>query len=315
MTTRPRRAGAAAGARAQGRRDLLRAVGAGMAMAACPVPALAARIGDLVGAHEVVIATAETTLADLALAKDLGFVELVAANPGVDAWVPEPGTAIVLPGAHLLPEAPRRGIVVNYADQRLYLFPPEGGAAITYPVGIPSEELPLRLGTTTITAKRRNPTWTPTRSTHAANPNLPRVVPPGPDNPLGSRALNLGWAGYVIHGTNRPYGIGRRVSQGCVRLYEADIHQLFGNIAVGTPVRFVDQPIKLGWDRDRLMLEIHPSIRQAAALQESRPAAVEPLPELRARVTRAAGARASQVDWTAVETIAAERKGMPTRIL
>lgn len=298
------------------RRDLVRGA---CAAAASLGPAIAAAgaggPGDLIGVAGAVTATAETTLADLALAHGLGFVELVAANPGIDAWLPAPGSLIALPGAHLLPDAPRRGIVVNYADQRLYFFAPDGAPPVSHPIGIAADDVPVRLGSTTVTGKRRDPSWSPTATMRAAMPDLPAFIAAGPDNPLGSRALDLGWRGYVIHGTNRPYGIGRRVSQGCVRLYEDDIQALFMRVPVGTPVRFVNQPVKLGWASGGLHLEIHPSTAQAIALQESQPPTPEPLPELHARLLRAAGDRAARIDWDLVAAIAARRSGMPIRIL
>jgi L,D-transpeptidase ErfK/SrfK len=238
----------------------------------------------------------------------------VIANPGVDPWLPPPGTAIVLPTAHLLPGAPREGIVVNYADQRLYHFDP-GRAPVSHPVGIAAEEVAPRLGTTRIVGKRRDPSWSPTATMLAATPDLPRFVPPGPENPLGSRALDLGWSGYVIHGTNRPYGIGRRVSQGCVRLHESAIAELFATAATGTAVRFVDQPVKLGWSHGALLLEIHPDIGQVAEIQESRPPLHAPLADLERRIVRAAGARARDVDWALVARAAERRDGMPAPIL
>jgi L,D-transpeptidase ErfK/SrfK len=290
------------------RRSFLRGA---MAAAVAPGP----RGEDLIGTPpRHVLADAETTLADLALAHGLGYVELVIANPGVDPWLPPPGTAIVLPTAHLLPGAPREGIVVNYADQRLYHFDP-GRAPVSHPVGIAAEEVAPRLGTTRIVGKRRDPSWSPTATMLAATPDLPRFVPPGPENPLGSRALDLGWSGYVIHGTNRPYGIGRRVSQGCVRLHESAIAELFATAATGTAVRFVDQPVKLGWSHGALLLEIHPDIGQVAEIQESRPPLHAPLADLERRIVRAAGARARDVDWALVARAAERRDGMPAPIL
>jgi L,D-transpeptidase ErfK/SrfK len=290
----------------------------GVALAA-PLAAAAARARapmrrDLIGAPGHVIATAETTLADLALLHDLGYVELAIANPGIDPWLPPAGAGIVLPAAHLLPDAPRQGIVVNYADQRLYLFR-DGAIAASHPIGIAAEDVPTRLGTTSVVGKRRDPSWSPTASMRAAMPDLPAFIAPGPDNPLGSRALDLGWPGYVIHGTNRPYGIGRRVSQGCVRLYETDIALLFDTVATGTPVRFVDQPVKLGWADGALLLEIHPDVGQVPALQESRSAVHAPLVELPLRVVMAAGAQAGAIDWGRVDALAARRDGMPAPIL
>ena len=270
---------------------------------------------DLIGTPpRHVVADSETTLADLALAHGLGYVELVIANQGVDPWLPAPGATIVLPTAHLLPDAPRLGIVVNYADQRLYHFRP-GRAPVSHPVGIAAEGVAPRLGATSVVGKRRDPSWSPTASMLAASPDLPRHVPPGPDNPLGSRALDLGWPGYVVHGTNRPYGIGRRVSQGCVRLHESAIAELFAAVAVGTPVRFVDQQVKLGWSGGALLLEIHPDVEQVLEIQESRPPVHAPLAGLAARIARAAGPRAGDVDWPGVARAAERRDGMPAPIL
>jgi L,D-transpeptidase ErfK/SrfK len=297
------------------RRDVLgAALAATLASAAAQSRARVPAGSDLIGVPGHVIATAETTLADLALLHDLGFVELAIANPGVDPWLPPAGAGIVLPSAHLLPDAARQGIVVNYADQRLYHFR-NGMIAATHPIGIAAEDVPTRLGLTSVVGKRRDPSWSPTPSMRATMPDLPAFIPPGPENPLGSRALDLGWPGYVIHGTNRPYGIGRRVSQGCVRLYEADIVPLFEAVATGTPVRFVDQPVKLGWADRRLLLEIHPDVDQVPALQESRPPMHAPRVELPLRVVIAAGARSDAIDWDRVDAIAARRDGMPAAIL
>ena len=289
-------------------------LGGAMAAAAANAATATAARDDLIGARGYAVADAETTLADLALAHDLGYVELVIANPGIDPWLPAAGATIVLPTDHLLPAAPRAGLVVNYADQRLYHFRANRLVA-TYPVGIAAEGVPPRLGATSVVGKRRDPSWSPTASMLEAAPDLPRFVPAGPDNPLGSRALDLGWPGHVIHGTNRPYGIGRRVSMGCVRLYEADIAALFVAVGPGTPVLFVDQPIKLGWSGGVLHLEIHPDVEQAIEIQESRPPAHAPLPELPLRVVLAAGPRADAIDWSRVEAAAARRDGMPVAIL
>jgi L,D-transpeptidase ErfK/SrfK len=266
--------------------------------------------GDMVGASARIVAAERTTLADVALAHGLGYVELVAANPGVDPWLPRAGAEVLLPSAHLLPSTPRAGIVVNYADQRLYLVRPDGRVQ-SHPVGIPAEGVAARQGVAHVVARLRHPAWAPTPAMRARAPDLPAYVPPGPDNPLGSLALALDWPGYLIHGTNRPYGIGRRVSEGCIRLHEADIAALAAVAGPGTPVRFVEEEVKLGWSRGTLHLEVHPTLDQALELQESRVPAPEMPPRLAERVARAAGMRARDIDWSVVAQEAVARSGVP----
>ena len=151
---------------------------------------------------------------------------MVAANPGIDPWVPGEGTEINLPTVHLMPDladADPEGIVVNLAEMRLYFFEKPGGVPQSFPIGIGRDGLNTPTGTTEVVAKRKNPTWRPTKRMRDEDPELPEVVPPGEDNPLGTRALYLGWPQYLIHGTNKPHGVGRRVSSGCVRLYPEDV--------------------------------------------------------------------------------------------
>jgi L,D-transpeptidase ErfK/SrfK len=277
-------------------------------------PAGAADAGDLIGEiryHETV---AEDTLLHLARRYDLGFVELVAANPGVDPWLPGAGVRLVLPAAHLLPDAPRRGIVINLAEQRLYFFPAPDGPVETFPLGTGRGGCETPLADTHITGKRRNPTWIPPPSIRAERPDLPAVVPPGPDNPLGDHALDLALRGYVIHGTNKPLGIGRRVSHGCIRMYPEDIARLFDRVAPGTPVKVVDQPVKVGWSGGALFLEVHPTETQADELEATGRFRPQPISGLAARVRAGAGLEADRLDWNRVWTIARERHGVPVRI-
>lgn len=262
----------------------------------------------------ILFTRAEDTLADIALERDLGYTELAVANPDADPWLPGDGTLLLLPTAHVLPRAPRRGIVINIADQRLYLFP-RNAEPLTFPLGIGTDDVVIRRGETQVRAKRVNPTWVPPASVRAEMPELPAAVPPGPDNPLGPLALDLGWPGIVVHGTNRPYGIGRRVSHGCFRLYNEDIRTLFDLVAVGTPVTVVDQPVKLGWSGGSLWLEIHPTLDQVAAMEEhARIPAAGPtgLDDL---VLKAAGGRSPAIDWHQVRKAERERTGLPVRIL
>ena len=223
---------------------------------------------DVVGELQVVVARHEDTFADIARAYDLGFDELEQANPGVDAWLPGAGTRIVLPTRFVLPDVTREGIVLNVGMKRLFYFPkPVAGqprVVITHPVGIGREGWQTPIGTTKVVAKNKDPVWTvpaSIRREHAAEGDpLPARVGPGPDNPLGAYAMRLGFPGYLIHGTNRPDGIGMRVSHGCVQLFPEDIESLFAQVAVGTPVRIINEPQLLGWYGDNLFLEVHPAL-------------------------------------------------------
>jgi L,D-transpeptidase ErfK/SrfK len=223
---------------------------------------------DLVGALQTVTAKHEDTLLDIARRFDVGQDEMVLANPAVDRWLPGEGAETLVPTRFILPQAKRTGIVLNVPEMRLYFFPTPraGNTAIvqTYPVSIGRMDWATPLGTTAIAAKTRNPSWRPPesiRSEHAADGSpLPEFVPPGPDNPLGNYALRLTRPGYLIHGTNRPYGVGMRVTHGCVRMYPEDIEALFPDVPVGTPVQIVNQPIKLGWLANTLFIEVHPPL-------------------------------------------------------
>jgi L,D-transpeptidase ErfK/SrfK len=220
---------------------------------------------DVVGAITVVTARHEDTLLDIARRHGLGYEDIVRANPEVDTWLPGEGTEVVLPTRFVLPPGPRRGIILNLAEYRLYYFPKpkdgERGVVMTYPISIGRMDWETPLGKTTIIQKVTNPAWYPPasiRAEHAADGNpLPRIVPAGPQNPLGKHAMRLGLPGYLIHGTNRPAGVGMRVTHGCVRMYPEDIGFLFGQVAVNMPVRIINEPVKLGWDGDMLVMEAH----------------------------------------------------------
>ncbi len=269
---------------------------------------------DMLGEVEVYTAQADDTLVDLARDRGLGYVELVAANPRIDPWLPPEDGEIVLPLGHILPSAPRTGIVVNLADQRLYYFPAEGRPQ-SFAIGIGRQNYVTPLGATEVVAKRRNPTWTPPPSARAENPSLPSIVPPGPENPLGNRALYLGWPGYLIHGTNKPYGVGRRVSLGCIRLYPEDIERLFDETEKGTEVHVVNQPIKVGWHQGELYVEAHPTLRQASEIEEDGKLTYEGAPGARDLILAAAGDAADRIDWETVETAVRERRGIPVPIV
>ena len=220
---------------------------------------------DVVGAVTVVKARADDTLLDIARRHGLGYEDIVRANPDVDTWLPGEGTEVVLPTRYVLPSGERRGLILNLAEYRLYYFPDtaegETPVVMTYPMSIGRMDWETPLGLTRVISKVTNPTWYPpasVRAEHEADGDpLPAIVPPGPNNPLGKHAMRLGLPGYLIHGTNRPAGVGMRVTHGCIRLFPEDIDFLFGKIAIDTPVRIINEPVKMGWDGDTLVVEVH----------------------------------------------------------
>jgi len=212
----------------------------------------------------------EDTLYDLARRYSLGSEELIRVNPRLDPWIPGTGKTILVPGRHILPTGARTGIVVNIAEHRLYYFPKpkrhQPQQVISYPVSIGKMDWRTPLGETQVIAKQKNPWWFPTesvRTEHAKDGDvLPERVPPGPDNPLGDRALRLaaGKGTYLIHGTNNPIAVGLAVTHGCIRMYPEDIDALFQMVAVGTRVRIVNEPVKVAWVSGELLLEAHPPV-------------------------------------------------------
>jgi L,D-transpeptidase ErfK/SrfK len=283
--------------------------------AAVPVPAASnpQAADQVVGQLATYRARFSDSLLDIGLSTALGYNELVAANPGVDPWLPGEGTTVLLPKANILPDAPREGIVINLPEQRLYYF--SGGALVMdTPIGIFREGFSTPQGTTTVTRKTVNPTWYPPASSRADDPTLPAAVPPGPDNPLGSRAIYLGWLQYLIHGTNKPYGVGRRVSRGCIRAYPDQIEKLYDRVSVGTPVRVVNQPVKLGWWHGELFLEAHLTIEQTLHFEDEGKFDAVDDPQVHERVVVKAGAFADRVDWATVDRAIRERRGYPIQI-
>ncbi|NNG04113.1 MAG: L,D-transpeptidase family protein [Inquilinus sp.] len=290
----------------------LPALAAAALLTASASPATAS---DLVGRMGIHVASYEDTLLEVARQFDLGFVEMRAANPEIDPWLPGAGRHILLPSAHLLPDAPREGVVINLAEMRLYYFPTAGAEPQTFPIGIGREGWTTPVGQTTVVRKKVGPAWYPPASIRAEKPYLPAVVEPGPDNPLGTHAVYLGWPAYLIHGTNNPWGIGRRVSSGCIRMYPEDIISLFGMVPVGTKVTVVDQPIKFGLVDGDLYIEVHPSQTQVDMLEtEGRFEQEVPegvLTEARGRTESAEGV---MLNVAATLQAVKERRGYPVRI-
>lgn len=253
-------------------------------------------------------------LADIARRFDVGYTELVTANPGVDPWIPRPGTEITIPSLYILPAVPHEGIIVNLGDYRLFYFPRGGGEVLTYPLGLGVIGWATPLGTTRIVMKEPHPVWYPPESMRRVEPDLPRMVPAGPDNPLGDYALHLGWPRVLIHGTDKPDGIGRNVSHGCIHMYPEDIAQLFSRVSVGTSVRAIDEPAAAAWIGDDLYLAVHPSAKQVQQIDLEQPVASDPERGVAGLVRIVAGPYQGNVDWAAVARIAQERTGMPTRV-
>lgn len=241
----------------------------------------------------------------------LGYTELLAANPGVDPWQPGAGREIVIPGAHVLPNAPRRGLVLNLADQRLYEFGEPDGPVRSMPIGAGREGWDTPKGATEVVRKKKDPSWYVPESIREEKPQLPKVVPPGPNNPLGGYALYLGWPAYLIHGTNLPDGVGRFVSHGCIRAYPEDIAGLFERTPIGTPVRVMEEPVKLGWVDDTLYAEVHPNRAQAIQLEESGRFDPAPAPDMPGRIIAMTKDMDVEIDWNAADRLMRERRGIP----
>ena len=203
-----------------------------------------------------------------------GLSNLLEANPGVDPFLPKSGTRLVIPQQLILPDTVREGIIVNAAEMRLYYYPPGGNTVEVLPIGIgqAGRETP-RNWVTAVERKQEGPTWSPTPNTRRAyaaeGKTLPAFVPAGPDNPMGLYAIYIGRL-YAIHGTNSNFGIGLRVSQGCIRLRNNDIKYLFDNVPVGTRVQLIDRPVKVTTEPDgSRWVEVHEPLSRNRAEFES----------------------------------------------
>ncbi|AFJ01614.1 ErfK/YbiS/YcfS/YnhG family protein [Methylophaga frappieri] len=220
---------------------------------------------QVIGNNLVVYTQAKDTLLDIARHFDLGYGDIVNANPDVDPWVPGDNQRVLVPAKYILPATEHQGVVINIPEMRLYYYPPKQAGkrqqVVTHPLGIGREGRDTPLGKLKIIQKRENPSWTPPESVrreHAAEGDiLPAVVPPGPDNPLGTRAMRLSNPSYLIHGTHRPYGVGLRVSSGCIRLYPEDIESLYERISLQTQVNIIYAPYKAGMANNQLYIEAH----------------------------------------------------------
>jgi L,D-transpeptidase ErfK/SrfK len=305
--------------------------GALLAAVLAAAPALAAVFAlptdgsAVVGTDLSVRTVYEDTLPDLAHRYSLGYYEIIRANPGVDVWIPGADKDIVLPGRRILPPGPREGIIVNLPEHRLYYYPKPGPhdkpVVITYPVSIGKMDWRTPLGETHIIAKIKNPAWYPpesVRKEHLANDDpLPKVVPAGPDNPLGDFAMRLaaGGGSYMIHGTNNPTAVGMSVTHGCIRMYPEDVAAVFAAVPVGTKVRLINEPVKIAWVHGQLLLEAHPAVDEEG--QEDADAAPQPEPDVNglARMLQKSGVdKHAKVQWPLARAALKSATGMPTAV-
>ena len=243
---------------------------AGAAPARATTYTLSGDDDEVVGADQTVVTVYEDTLYDLARKYSLGSEEIIRVNPGVDPWLPGAGKKLLIPSRYILPPGPHVGIIVNLPEHRLYYYPKRQRGRLqevmTFPVSVGKLGRHTPLGSTYIRDKRKNPVWYPTKSILAEHVKerdpIPAMVPSGPDNPLGLFAMRLamGDGTYEIHGTNNPIAVGLPITHGCIRMYPQDVATLYPLVPVGTPVRLINDPVKVAWVDGELLLEAHPPV-------------------------------------------------------
>ena len=243
-----------------------------------------------------------------------GLSNMLEANPNVDVFLPKSGSTLVVPQQLILPNTVRQGIVINVAEMRLYYYPPEGNTVEVLPIGIgqAGRETP-RNWVTTVERKQEAPSWTPTPNTRREyakrGESLPAFVPAGPDNPMGLYAIYIGRL-YAIHGTNANFGIGLRVSQGCIRLRNDDIKYLFDNVPVGTRVQIIDQAVKYTTEPDgSRWVEVHEPLSRNRTEYESDNKVPLPITPALRSFTQGEG-----VDGSRARGALERRSGMPVNI-
>ncbi len=270
----------------------------------------------LVGSEQVITVPAGNIqpLEAFAAQYGQGLSNMLEANPGVDPFLPKAGTQLTIPQQIILPPTVREGIVINVAEMRLYYFPKGGNTVEVLPIGIgqAGRETP-RNWVTSVQRKQQGPTWSPTPNTRREYAKqgitLPAMVPAGPDNPMGLYAIYIGKL-YAIHGTNANFGIGLRVSQGCIRLRANDIKYLFDNVPVGTRVQIIDQPVKATVEPDgSRWVEVHePLSRNRAEFESDNKVPLSITPALRAVIN------ADDVDVNQTKQVLERRSGMPVKL-
>ncbi len=273
--------------------------------------------GDVVGQLQTVTASSDDTLLDIGRDHKYGYDAVRAANPQIDAWAPSDGAEVTLPGQHVLPSAPRKGIVINVSEKRLYYYPPVSKGkrqqVEVYAISVGRGDWSTPLEVTSVTGKVKDPVWFPPasiRAEHEAKGDpLPERVPAGPDNPLGRYILRLGLPSYFIHGTNRENGIGMQVTHGCIRMFPDDIERLALGVPTGTPVYIVNQRYKAGWQDGVLYLEVHPPLDGSNGAEDTTSRSItSTLSEAKKDYPNAA------IDWSAVWRVKETENGLPTPV-
>lgn len=280
-------------------------------------------VTDVVGVLQSTVVGKDDALPDIARRFNLGYEEIVRANPGVDPWLPGEGRRVLLPTRFVLPDAPREGLVVNLAAMRLFWFPKREPGKLqvvyTYPIGIGRVGWVTPEGSTRVLTRVKDPAWRPplsVRKEHAENGEiLPALVPAGPDNPLGAHMFRLGWPGYLIHGTNKPYGVGMRSSHGCLRLYPEDIAKLYEQLPIGTKVTVVNQPLVLGWEAGRLQAQAYEVLEDDKRDWRHAPKALRKRAAAGSALWKRIRARDAEVDWEAAHQVSLKPLGIPVAVM
>ena len=277
-----------------------------------PLPPAGSKLGGENRFH--IVENDGGSLEAIAKKYDVGFLALLQANPGIDPFVPRAGSVVTIPLQTLLPDVPRRGIVINLAELRLYYYPPGKNEVTIYPIGIGQQGLETPVSVTRISQKIPNPTWTPTAGIRARSlergVELPKVVPAGPNNPLGRFAMRLGIGNgeYLIHGTNAQDSVGLRVSSGCIRMNAPDIEALFAQVAAGTRVAIINEPVKYAVEPDgKHYIEVHRPLAQTVE-QDTQTQPIVFSPALGAMIEQSGG------DHSMIEKALSRRAGYPVVI-
>ncbi|MDH4268492.1 MAG: L,D-transpeptidase family protein, partial [Deltaproteobacteria bacterium] len=266
---------------------------------------------DVIGRLAVIRLEKGDTLPDIARHFSLGINAISAANPGVDVWVPKAGERTLLPLSFILPDVPRKGIVINLAMMRLFQFKGDSKSLMvsTYPVGVGTEERPTPTGQMHVERKVIRPTWHVPASIaedhRKKGDPLPAEVPPGPQNPLGEYALYLSKPSYLIHGTNKPASIGLRATNGCIRLYPEDVKKFYENTPVKTPVYIVNQPYLIGQRNGVLYMEVHAPPEDLDAVE---------FDKIYTKLRNIEKESGRTLDWSKVKKVLAEARGIPVPI-
>jgi L,D-transpeptidase ErfK/SrfK len=271
---------------------------------------------DLFGVNTYYITKEEDTLISIARKYDISFADILSANNvNMDPWIPGKSNKLLIPKSHILPFGKRDGIIINIGDLRLYYYE-AGKIMMSFPIGIGRSGWETPLGKAKVIKKKKDPVWIPPESVREEDPSLPKVVAAGKGNPLGNRAIYLSMPSYLIHGTDKPYGVGMKVSHGCIRLYPEDIEILYDLVEEGTKVNIVNQNIKAGWKDNKLYIEVHVLPDYVTISEEKKLINTTDLyPQAYEVIQKAAGIDIARVDWDKVKNAVNLAKGIPMEVM